>query len=250
MCATMTEREFLFYNEKLGARIYVREGREVVVDRDYYRDPDAVSLYLLGNVFGAVLYMRGMIPFRASAVQGAQGAVLFFGAAGVGKSTLAGALVRRGYSLVADGMASVELENESVYVRPGGSMLRLWRDSLQYNQWPARASARVRKGLNKYYVRAPDEMEDGLFPIHKMYHLTVHNAGDLLITERAGNGERGHLLRSNLYHWPYARGLNREAQAELAVAGLAGLPMSTIARPQRPHHFEETVCRVESDLGS
>ena len=248
LCASMTEKEFLFYNEKLNVRIYLRDGREIRVDPDYYRDPDAVSVYLLGNVLGAVLYMRGWVPLRASAIMTERGAVLFAGAAGAGKSTLACALVRRGYPLIADAIAPIALQDGEVTVLSGALKLNLWRDSLQLNNLSPRAPARIRKPLNKYYVSAPETAPAGALAVYKIYHLTVHNRDRLLIHEIPEAAERLKALSGNLYHQPYAKGLNREESALKAVMRLAERPVSSIVRPQRPKDFEAFIKCVEGDL--
>ena len=88
------------------ARYLVTEGREVLVE------PRGGSLReigasLAGTVWAALLLQRGIVPFHASAVEFEAGAVLFLGRSGAGKSSLLGALLKRGYAMLADDVAGV-----------------------------------------------------------------------------------------------------------------------------------------------
>ncbi len=59
-------------------------------------DDDDVRLFLLGSVMGAVLHYRGVTPLHGNGFVHEGGAVLVLGNMGVGKSTLAAALVKKG----------------------------------------------------------------------------------------------------------------------------------------------------------
>jgi len=89
---------------------------------------DAV-VYLLGPVFAFVLRLRGFIPLHASAAVIKGNAVAFVGPGGAGKSTIAGALARGGYSILGDDVAVLEEISEEYYLRPAYPHVRLWPDS-------------------------------------------------------------------------------------------------------------------------
>ena len=65
---------------------------------------------LAGTVWAALLLQRGIVPFHASAVEFEAGAVLFLGRSGAGKSSLLGALLKRGRAMLADDVAGVVLD--------------------------------------------------------------------------------------------------------------------------------------------
>ena len=88
------------------ARYLVTEGREVLVEP---RGGDAreIAGRIAGTVWTALLLQRGIVPFHASAIEFEAGAVLFLGRSGAGKSSLLGALLKRGHAMLADDVAGV-----------------------------------------------------------------------------------------------------------------------------------------------
>ena len=88
------------------ARYLVTGGREVLVEP---RGGDAreIGASLAGTVWAALLLQRGIVPFHASAVEFEAGAVLFLGRSGAGKSSLLGALLKRGHAMLADDVAGI-----------------------------------------------------------------------------------------------------------------------------------------------
>ena len=88
------------------ARYLVTGGREVLVEPRGGSDRE-IGARLAGTVWAALLLQRGIVPFHASAVEFEAGAVLFLGRSGAGKSSLLGALLKRGYAMLADDVAGV-----------------------------------------------------------------------------------------------------------------------------------------------
>ena len=71
-------------------RFEVRDGRTVVADVDPSAFPGAVEASLLGPVFGALCYQRGLQAFHCNTVVIGGQAVALSGVTGAGKSTLGG----------------------------------------------------------------------------------------------------------------------------------------------------------------
>ena len=88
------------------ARYLVTGGREILVEPRGGSDRE-IGACLAGTVWAALLLQRGIVPFHASAVEFEAGAVLFLGHSGAGKSSLSGALLERGYAMLADDVAGV-----------------------------------------------------------------------------------------------------------------------------------------------
>jgi hypothetical protein len=117
--------------------------------------PAKVRPWLLGRVWGALCYQRGLFIIHASAVQIGGEAILFCGRAARGKSTLAAQLNSRGYPLISDDLCRLDLPafGEPV-VYPAPPRVKLWNDSLDELGWREREMA-------------PDPSRDGKF------HLSV-----------------------------------------------------------------------------
>ena len=88
------------------ARYLVTGGREILVEPCGGSGRE-IGARLAGTVWAALLLQRGIVPFHASAVEFEAGAVLFLGDSGAGKSSLLGALLKRGHAMLADDVAGV-----------------------------------------------------------------------------------------------------------------------------------------------
>ena len=139
---------------------HVRHGRDIVVHPLPEAELAKVRPWLLGPVWSALCYQRGMFIVHASAVRIDNGAVLFCGRAGLGKSTLAAQLGLRGYNLISDDLCRVELPAEGPpVVYPSPPRVKLWTDALNELGWNARELA-------------PDHLRNGKF------HLSLRELGN------------------------------------------------------------------------
>lgn len=100
-------------------RVEPARGSTVALRRDFARGP----------VAAVRLRQQGYLVLHGSAVAIHGAAVVFAGASGWGKSTLAAALERRGHPLLADDFAAIRLGRRGPTLRPTVSMLKLWPDS-------------------------------------------------------------------------------------------------------------------------
>lgn len=69
---------------------------------------DFVRAHLLGRVLATLQYRDGWLPLHASAVATTEGTIAFLGPKGVGKTSLAAALVQAGAPLVSDDTLPIE----------------------------------------------------------------------------------------------------------------------------------------------
>lgn len=79
----------------------------------------------------AVLCMQlGLIPLSAVCLSYQGRSYLFWSPPGTGKTSLAMALVRRGFRWMADGLCALDMGQEHPLIWPGFPILKLWPDSL------------------------------------------------------------------------------------------------------------------------
>ena len=113
-----------------GTRFLVSQsGREVDA---WWDDPltDAdVADYLLGGVIAFIARLRGLVPVHASAVVIDDQAVLFAGAAGAGKSSIASAFAVLGYPVLSDDVVVIDDTSGAIMAYPNRARLSLWPDS-------------------------------------------------------------------------------------------------------------------------
>ena len=116
-------------------------------------DEDDVVAFFASSPFTALPQQRGVLMLHAAAVKTDGGAALLLGRSGVGKSSLAAALVERGFPLVADDVTGVVLDaGGGPIALPGFSRQRLWAHPLEQMRWRERAQQRLRSGVAKYWV--------------------------------------------------------------------------------------------------
>ena len=228
------------------ARYLVTDGRDILVEPAAgVRDHD-VSVFLVGSVLGALLQQRGVLPLHASAVSTDDGAVLFLGSSGAGKSALLAALSARGYAMLADDVTGVVLDADG---RPtalsAASNARLWADTLDALGWRERVSARVRNEIEKYVVSVARFRRDPQ-AVCAAYVLLGHNRDSIEIAPVGAAGAFRRYLQYT-YRARFARGMGRQAAHFHLVAALAQqVPVATVIRPVHPLRLDALAARIEA----
>ena len=109
----------------LGLFSLSSDGREVRGAPSPGVDGGIFRRVLLDHVLPRALHLSGRTVFHASAVAGPRGALVFVGATGSGKSSLAALLASRGNRLLADDGARIDAAGGGARVVPAHAILRL-----------------------------------------------------------------------------------------------------------------------------
>ena len=236
---------FLMHYEGV-ARYLVTNGRDVLVERWGGSDED-VAAVLANTPLTALLQQRGMATLHAAAVQTEAGAVLLLGRSGDGKSSLAAALVERGYPLVADDVTAVVLNGSSPTVLPGFATLRLWKQTLDEMRMAHRAGARVRGTLEKFWVPTPRSCGEPL-PVSAAFVLTPGNGPDIRI-ESLSPGDAFEMMARHAHRRRVMDAMGqRQAHFHAATAIARDVPVMRATRPVHPFLLEELADRVEARM--
>jgi hypothetical protein len=98
-----------------------------------YPDPDVddqvLGLVLAYQISIFILYRLGYPCIHASAVVTPDGAAVFLGPKGQGKSTIAAAMLRNGTALLTDDALPLRKEGNRIYGVPSLPIMKLWADS-------------------------------------------------------------------------------------------------------------------------
>jgi hypothetical protein len=133
------------------ATYYVRDGVEVIVDREPGAPELDVRSYLMGNLFAVLCHQRGLLPLHASAIATPRGAVAFLGTSGTGKSSIAAFLARRGHRILADDICLVDpAAPHDRRVLPVAPWLKLWSATLNAMGKTSRGLSRIFSDDEKY----------------------------------------------------------------------------------------------------
>jgi len=230
------------------AKLLVVGGREITIDRELDSTDDDVRVFLFGSAFGALLHQRGLLPFHASAIEVNGSAVAFLGPSGVGKSTLAAALARRGYRVMADDVAAISVEASRVLLVPGYPQLKVWADAVEKLGEDKSALRQVRANLEKYGIPLQEQYCRERTPLGRIYVLESKNNGSLELTEIRGT-EKLTALVGNTYRLHFlGSGAGRAPNFEQCAAVAARTVVMRLRRPTRPFLLEDLADLAEQDI--
>jgi len=242
-----TSDSFLF-RIKDTARYLIVDGREIIVDRQPGWHEDVLRTFLMGSGFGALLHQRGLLVMHAASIQTAQGAALFAGPSGHGKSTLLAALVKRGYSMLADDVTAIDVDaTPGPLAYPAFPRTRLSGASVDQLGLPTESLPRDWH-RDKYQVPVENFCAETL-PVHAIYDLDVHQAEDIRVGP-VGGAERFAIVINNTYRYGFLeilglRQIHFQAAARLATA----VDVNRVTRPESPFLIDQLVDRLQERLG-
>lgn len=134
-------------------RFTIRPHHSVNVEPARGAPAAVVREFARGPVAAVRLRQQGYLVLHGSAVAINGRAVVFCGASGWGKSTLAAALHRRGHLLLADDFAAIRVGVGGASVQIGPPLLKLWPDSARALGFDAAALPRIHPLADKRRIR-------------------------------------------------------------------------------------------------
>lgn len=238
---------FLMHVE--GAAGYlVTDGRDMLIE-PCGGGADDVTAFFTSSPFTALLQQRGVVTLHAASVATETGAILLLGGSGMGKSSLAAALVERGFALLADDVTGVVLDADGrPLALPAFPCLRLWADALDMLHWRANAQAPVRHGEEKYWTRAPHRTCSTPLPVRAAFVLAAHSGPDIAI-EPVPRGSAFRLLWKNTHRKRVVDALGRRpAHFRIGTVLARHVPVVRVTRPVYPFLLEALADRIAAEL--
>lgn len=233
------------YRVEEGCRILIVPLPDVPMEK--------VRLFLLGSAMGALLYQRGLFPLHGSAVETPWGAMIFVGAQGAGKSTLAAEFHRKGYRLLSDDVCAVAPTAQGLMILPALAQLRLCADAFERLGAPQGAHFDV----DKFMVPMGSGYCPDPVPLRAIHVLRNSDTGsssswtsspweaptfDLIL-----GFERVHCLLENLYRPHYLKGQGTQSDL-MRMAGLIAqkATLAAVTRRRDPKKIDGLVGFLES----
>lgn len=241
---------FLLKVDKI-AKYLVTGGNTITIQMFPDASEEDMRLFLLGSAIGAIIYQRNMYPVHASSIKFNGGVVLFCGASGHGKSTIANALLKKGYGLHTDDVCVVEKNKNGIpHVFPEYPHLKLWQDSLiELGEDPASYS-RVRHVVKKFLIPARQTFPLSPLPVKKIYILCPLVIQGITITELSGI-HKVKWLQEQTYRKKYISAMGLEEKTFKTAAYIAShVPIALIKRPVKPFLLKPLVDMVVDDLNA
>ncbi len=231
------------------ARLMVRGGNEILIERQPEADDDMVRLLLLGTGMALLLHQRGLLPLHASAIVAPAGAILFMGHSGAGKSTLLNEFMRRGYPMLAEDLAAVRLAADgAAWVEPGVQTTKLWADSAAVLGQSTDGLARVRPELEKFLVPVEGPLAAAPAPLAAIYTLASHNQPTVTLEERRDARKFNALLDHTWQKLVVKRMGLHGAHFQRAIAVANQARIVRVQRPDEGFQLKELADAIEADF--
>ena len=230
------------------ARFLVTGGRNVLVE-PIGGDEDDIAAFFASSPFTALLQQRGVVTLHAAAVETAAGAALLLGTSGIGKSSLAAALVERGFPLIADDVTGVVRAADGQPIAlPAFSRQRLWAHTLGEMRWRGRAQRPVRAGVAKYWLPAARSCAVPL-PVYTALVLEAKDRPDGFGVDPLPPGGAFWLMWAHTHRKRALDALGqRPTHFGTVTALLRRVPVARVTRPRHPFLLDGLADRVASHL--
>jgi hypothetical protein len=240
--------DFLFKLDNVG-RYRVTNGKEITIQPYKKATPEEIQLFLLGSAMGGLLHQRGILPIHGSAISNEKEAIIIAGVSSSGKSSLAAAFSKRGYTLITDDVSVIGFENKKPVVHPGTPYLKLWSDVLLHLN-ESTEMKRVRPKLQKYYKPVREKPMTVPVFLKCIIILAVKNTPDFNM-EKLNGADRFNQLWNNTYRMQYSENLDQSITQFKNLSKLAnGIEVFRVERPAYPLQLDELADFIQQEIFS
>ena len=222
---------------------WVREGREVSLSPAPESDPVSVRLFLLGSALGMAFHQRGLLVLHGATILHGNGASIFVGNSGEGKSTLAAYLGRAGFAILGDDTMPLWPGTSGGFeVWPGSRMFKLWSDTIGALGQSSVGLESVGVRMDKYFFPNTAQPPDRPTPVFEIVELVTGEADGAPSLERLEGLEALGVISANTYRPHYVPQLRREAEHFRLCAALAdSISVWRLSRPRAIDRIGESL---------
>lgn len=241
-------REFLLHIQGI-ARYCIQDGCRITITPENGADEDEVLLFLMGSAMGALLHQRNVLVLHAGAIMVNGRGRIFLGPSGIGKSTLAAGLYKRGYPFLTDDVCAITLIDGIITVIPGFPLLKLCTDVLDRLETERKGLKCIRgpQGFEKYFLPV-DHIQDTPVPLEAVYGLETAEVEKIIITRMKGV-EKINLLIANTYRFEFLQGQVRLPDHFQRCADIgAKIATYRVIRPDKTFLLEELMNLLEENF--
>ncbi|NOU18057.1 MAG: hypothetical protein HOO91_10935 [Bacteroidales bacterium] len=233
--------EFLLKVDRI-ANYYVTGGNQITIELMPDVDFADVRLFLLGSAFGALIHQRGLLPFHGSSVNINNSGVIFSGHSGAGKSTIAAALSKKGYSILSDDVSVISLiNNEIPFIVPGYPQMKLWADSISKLGDESSQYVIIRKQVEKYNIPIDKCFHEEPLPLKNIFIIVPSNLGELKVESLKGV-EKFNLLKYHTYRFNFIAGQEMQANHFKYLTTISKhVNVLRLIRPSKKFMFDEMI---------
>ena len=228
----------------------------VVADNTLFIEPHhtltnlyTINTWLYGTVFAYLLQSRGYLVLHGSAVLVNNKAVIFSGDSGAGKSTIAAAMVARGYPLITDDVVAL-CYNEAgdLVVVPGPQRVKLWDDALIKLGHSSDGLQQITNKDNKYELPIGNYQSEqvSVAQFFELNHST--DCHKINFIQQIGHNKISTLIK-NTYRYGMLRSMGKLTQHFKQVSRLASyIDIYSVTRPQNKYLLDELLHEISKKL--
>jgi hypothetical protein len=160
----------------------VRDGKTISISTAPLVDNETIRLFILGSCLSALLLQQGKYVVNGHVLAIGEHAYALLGYTGVGKSTLALALLNRGHTLLSSGLCVIDHHGQ---VLPGYARLILWSNTLK--MFPEnKPCSQIRPSLEKWYIDTENHFYSRPLQLRSAYFLSTYNQTQIQLSPIKG----------------------------------------------------------------
>ncbi|MEM8721568.1 MAG: hypothetical protein AAGE84_20115 [Cyanobacteria bacterium P01_G01_bin.39] len=231
------------------ATFLARNGDTLIVDPSYEDiDPKLLSSYILSEALGLILYQRGFFLLHASAVKIGDYAVVIVGAPGAGKSTMAAAFAKYGYSVLADDMVAINNLQNTPAVYPAFPQIKVWSSTVRGLGFNLSNLPTLFPGSHKRVIRQTENFTTKPCPLAGIFALSMGEK--IKITQMLGTEAFATLTKFFPCPPQLLQGEALEQHFSQCTQLLANVPIFKLERPQDFGEIREVITTIEEQVNS
>jgi len=221
----------LMFNVPGVARYLVEGGQSITMQPSPGSSEVDQVRFLRGTPLAGLMYQRGMLVFHAAAASDSGGAVLLAGDSVAGKSLLLATLVHQGWTMCADDLAAVNLDDGGTpQVWPAFPELHLWPNALA--QCGFSAGTFLRQEGRRMVLAPSGPFAQGPLPLRRIHSLIRTNMRPAPSAVLKGVAGFQRLARMTFNRQIAAVLLERKVQLRITEGILRHATVSTLASPK------------------
>ncbi len=202
--ASITDKKYVFgetfsWLSNKTTWLMVEDGEKVTYCLKDGGNEMHLCTYILGFGMSMLAMQRGMLSIHCSALSNEEGAILIAGESGAGKSTVTTAFLEKGYHLMADDMALVEMAQDGcAWARPAFPFQKLCRNVAVNQGYDLEKLIYINEDKDKFLVPYQGKFDLEAVPIKAFIMLGVTENETVVVQEVAGF-QRFHVYANNLF---------------------------------------------------
>lgn len=248
ICAQIAPGRYLL-NVHAVAKYLVENGQKITIEPYPGVSNEEIRLFLLGPIWGALLFQRGLLPIHGSAIRVGEGTAIFSGSSGNGKSVLAAAFHDRGYAVAADELCAVDIPQNGVpMLLPGFPHILLWADALRKMGKDSHNLTRIRADLEKFILPLEGNTVREPLPLKRLYLLNTCNTPNFTLSPLHGL-KKNHAVIDCTYRAEQVSGFGlRVSHFRQCATAAMHMDVKRLERPTVPFDLENLVHLLEEDF--